>query len=59
MKAVILAGGRGKRLRPHTLVLPKPLVPIGDRPVLELLIQRLKKFGLEEIIITLGHLGVL
>ena len=57
MKAVILAGGRGTRLRPYTLVLPKPLVPIGDKPVLELLIQRLKKFGFEEIVITLGHLG--
>jgi len=57
VKTVILAGGRGTRLRPHTLVLPKPLVPIGDRPVLELLIQRLKKFGLDDIIITLGHLG--
>ncbi len=57
MKAVILAGGRGTRLRPYTLVLPKPLVPIGDRPVLELLIQRLKKFGFKEIIITIGYLG--
>jgi len=57
MKAVILAGGRGTRLRPHTLVLPKPLVPVGEKPVLELLIQRLKKFGLEEVIITIGYLG--
>ena len=57
MKAVILAGGRGTRLRPYTLVLPKPLVPIGEIPVVELLIQRLKRFGLEEVIITLGHLG--
>jgi NDP-sugar pyrophosphorylase family protein len=57
VKAVILAGGRGTRLRPYTLVLPKPLVPIGDRPVVELLIQRLKKFGLEEIIITIGYFG--
>jgi NDP-sugar pyrophosphorylase family protein len=57
VKAVILAGGRGTRLRPYTLVLPKPLVPIGDRPVLELLLQRLRKFGLEEIIITIGYLG--
>jgi NDP-sugar pyrophosphorylase family protein len=59
MKAVILAGGRGTRLHPHTLVLPKPLIPIGDKPVLELLIRRLRKFGFEEIIITVGYLGSL
>lgn len=59
MKAIILAGGRGTRLRPHTLILPKPLIPIGDRPVLELIIRRLRKFGFTEIIITIGYLGSL
>lgn len=57
MKAIILAGGRGTRLRPHTLVLPKPLIPVGDKPVLELLIRRLRKFGFREIIITIGYMG--
>ena len=38
MRAVILAGGQGTRLRPYTTVLPKPLVPVGDRPILELIL---------------------
>jgi mannose-1-phosphate guanylyltransferase len=59
MKAVILAGGRGTRLRPYTMVLPKPLIPIGNQPVLELLVKRLRKFGFSEIIITTGYLGSL
>src|ERR1700756_2633056 len=59
MKTVILAGGRGTRLRPYTMVLPKPLVPVGNQPVLELLIKRLRKSGLSEIIITTGYLGSL
>ena len=41
MRAVILAGGLGTRLRPYTTVIPKPLVPIGDRPVLEHIIRSL------------------
>ncbi len=57
MKAIILAGGRGTRLHPYTMVLPKPLVPIGNQPVLELLIKRLRKSGYSEIIITIGYLG--
>jgi mannose-1-phosphate guanylyltransferase len=59
MKAVILAGGRGTRLRPYTMVLPKPLIPVGNQPVLELLIKRLRKFGFSEVIITTGYLGSL
>jgi NDP-sugar pyrophosphorylase family protein len=59
MKAVILAGGKGTRLYPYTLVLPKPLVPIGPKAVLEILIRRLRKFGFEEIIISVGYLGSL
>jgi len=57
VKAVILAGGEGTRLLPYTFVLPKPLMPIGDRAILELLIRRLKKFGFREIIISIGYLG--
>lgn len=49
MKAVILAGGLGARLRPFTQVVPKPLLPIGERSVLEIQIERLKKFGFLQI----------
>ncbi len=49
MKAIILAGGLGSRLRPFTEVIPKPLLPIGEKSVLEIQIERLKKFGFEEI----------
>lgn len=57
MKAVIMAGGKGTRLRPYTLVLPKPLVPVGGFPVIEILLKWLKRNGVEEGIITLGYLG--
>ncbi len=53
--AVILAGGKGTRLRPYTVALPKPLVPIGDRPILEIVIIQLVKQGFERIIITVNH----
>ena len=49
MRAVILAGGLGTRLRPYTTVIPKPLVPIGDRPVLEHIIQSLARSGVDNI----------
>ena len=45
MKAFILAGGEGKRLRPLTYAIPKPLLPVGEKPVLEILIENLKKQG--------------
>ena len=57
MKAIILAGGRGTRLAPYTMVLPKPLVPIGDMPILEVLIRQLKRCGVDEVILTVGHLA--
>lgn len=53
--AVILAGGKGTRLRPYTVALPKPLVPVGDRPILEIVIIQLVKQGFERIIITVNH----
>ena len=56
MKAVILAGGKGTRLRPYTTHFPKPLMPVGDRPILEIIIDQLKMAGFSEIIITTGHL---
>ena len=59
MKAVILAGGKGARLAPYTKILPKPLMPVGDMPILEVLIRQMKRYGVEEIILTVGHLSEL
>lgn len=56
MKAVIMAGGKGTRLQPFTASFPKPLVPLGDMPVLELLLRQLKSFGIEEVILAVNHL---
>lgn len=53
--AVILAGGKGTRLRPYTVVMPKPLVPVVDTPILEIIIIQLVKQGFERIIITVNH----
>ncbi len=55
MKAVILAGGMGIRLRPFTFSIPKPLLPIGEKPILEIIIGRLKKFGFREFILAVGY----
>ena len=55
MKAVILAGGKGTRLKPYTSVIPKPLVPVGERAILEILITRLKKLGVDELFICVNH----
>jgi NDP-mannose synthase len=59
MKAVILAGGLGTRLRPYTTVLPKALVPVGDRPILEHILHRLTACGVTEVDLCIGHLGEL
>ena len=58
-RAVILAGGEGVRLRPFTTVLPKPLMPIGDRPVLDIVVRQLKAHGFERITIATGYLAEL
>jgi len=55
MKAIILAGGRGKRLRPITDYVPKPLVPIKNVPIIEWQLKYLKKFGISEVIICTGY----
>lgn len=55
MKAVILAGGRGSRLEPYTHVFPKPLMPLGNRPILEIVLAQLAAAGFEEAILTIGH----
>lgn len=59
MKAVILAGGQGKRLRPYTSVLPKPLMPVGDLPILEIILRQLHHHGVTEVVIALNYLGSL
>ena len=48
MRAVILAGGKGTRLKPYTTILPKPLMPIGDMPILEILLRQMKRAGVDE-----------
>jgi NDP-mannose synthase len=55
MKAVILAGGLGSRLKPFTEVIPKPLLPIGEKSVLEIQIERLKKYGFDEIYLATNY----
>lgn len=57
MKAVIQCGGKGTRLLPHTSILPKPLMPIGSRPVLELVLKWLRRNGIKDVFITTGYLG--
>ena len=57
MIAVIQAGGKGTRLQPYTFVVPKPLMPVGDSPVLEVLLRWLRRWGIKKTIITTGHLG--
>jgi NDP-sugar pyrophosphorylase family protein len=58
-KAVILAGGKGTRLAPYTTVFPKPMVPLGRRPILEILICQLAFYGIRDIILSTGYLGEL
>ena len=57
MQTIILAGGRGSRLDPYTRILPKPLFPIGDKPIAEILVQQLQLAGFNEIIMCLGYLA--
>lgn len=59
MKAVVLAGGKGTRLAPYTTILPKPLMPIGDMPILEVMLHQMKDAGLSEVVLTVGHLSEL
>jgi dTDP-glucose pyrophosphorylase/LPS sulfotransferase NodH len=55
--AVVLAGGRGMRLRPYTTTIPKPLVPVGDRPIVEVMIRRLCRCGFGRIVLAVNHMG--
>lgn len=59
MKAVILAGGRGTRLAPYTTILPKPLMPISDMPILDIVIRQLRHYGYTDITLAVGYLSAL
>lgn len=56
-RAVVLAGGRGTRLAPYTSVLPKPLMPIGERAILEIVVEQLEAHGVTDIIFCVGYLS--
>ena len=57
MQALILAGGRGTRLRPYTTVIPKPLMPVGDLPILEIILRQLRNARVTEVILAVGYMG--
>jgi NDP-mannose synthase len=59
MRAIVLAGGKGTRLAPYTTVLPKPLMPIGDMPILEVILRQMKYAGIDDVVLTVGHLAEL
>ena len=59
MKAIILAGGQGTRLAPYTNILPKPLMPIGDMPILEVILRQMKTAGVQKVALAVGHLSEL
>lgn len=57
MRAVILAGGKGTRLWPYTSVLPKPLLPVGDAPILSIVLRQLKRAGVTRATLAVGHMA--
>ncbi len=57
VRALVMAGGNGTRLRPLTKTVPKPMVPVGDRPLLELIVERLHKSGIRRIDVSTHYLG--
>ena len=58
-RAVVLAGGLGTRLRPYTAVIPKPLMPVGDRPILGIVLDQLRRHGFGRVTLATGHLAEL
>ncbi len=59
MQAIIMAGGKGRRLRPYTAILPKPLMPMGNIPILEIILRQLKHYGFDQITLAVGYLAEL
>jgi NDP-sugar pyrophosphorylase family protein len=59
VKALILAGGRGTRLQPYTTIIPKPLMPVGAQPILEILLRQLHAAGIRELVLAVGYLSPL
>lgn len=57
MEAVILAGGQGTRLRPHTDEIPKPLLPVGEKPIVEILLKQMQKTGVKHVYMAVNHLS--
>jgi NDP-sugar pyrophosphorylase family protein len=57
MQAIILAGGKGTRLKPFTNAIPKPLVPIGDIPILEVVLRQLHHYGVTKVVLAVNHLA--
>lgn len=57
MLAVIQAGGKGTRLRPYTMVVPKPIMPLGEQAVIEVLLKWLRRWNVSKVYITVGYLG--
>lgn len=57
MLAIILAGGKGTRLRPFTMSIPKPLLPVGDLPIIEVVLRQLAECGFARVVLTLGHMA--
>ena len=59
VRAILLAGGRGTRLAPYTTVLPKPLMPVGEMPILEILLRQLRRAGVRNVTLSVGYLASL
>ena len=59
LHAVILAGGKGTRLAPYTMTLPKPLVPVGEKPILEIILKQLSTHNVKSIVIAVNHMAQL
>ncbi|MGE0433200.1 MAG: NDP-sugar synthase [Planctomycetota bacterium] len=57
MRAIVMAGGKGTRLHPYTMALPKPLMPVGQWPILELMLRQLAHYGIKRVTITVNHMA--